>query len=179
MSPAHQSSGNPCATNLVFFPELTPLSGADDGNTRVTLCQVARENGVIAKGRQIDGFTAGSLVNHLGARRGNQDEGPVRIVAIGELGRTILDFEDNLRCTSGFTGEKGIVEFLRNREGRFHCRCWKATAPGRRSRDSRGSGTNHIHGYDRPSRTVPAHAFQGTIDDDRLRHGAPFNRARG
>ena len=68
MSPAHQSGGDPGATTLVFFPELTPLSGADDGNTSVTLCQVAGKNGVTAKASQIQGFTTRCLVNHLGAR---------------------------------------------------------------------------------------------------------------
>jgi hypothetical protein len=54
----HQSRGNPCAANLVFFPEFPLTAGAQDGYPSVTLCQIARENGVIAKGSQIDGFTA-------------------------------------------------------------------------------------------------------------------------
>jgi hypothetical protein len=69
MPSTHQSRGNPCAANLVFFPEFTLAAGAYHGYPRVTLCQIARKNGVIAKGSQIDGFTAGCLVNQLGARR--------------------------------------------------------------------------------------------------------------
>ena len=160
MSPAHQSRGNPRATDLVFFPELTFASGADDGNPSVTLCQVARENGVIAKAPQIDGLTAGSLVNHLGARRGNQNERPVGIVSIGELGRAVFHFEDNWRFPLGFAGEKGIGEPLRDRQGGFSGRSRKAAPPGRRGRDRCGGGTNDIDGYDRPSRPVPAHAFR-------------------
>jgi hypothetical protein len=65
----HQASGNPCAADLVFFAEFTLATGAQDGYPIVTLCQIARENGVIAKGSQIDGLTAGCLMNQFGARR--------------------------------------------------------------------------------------------------------------
>jgi len=71
MSSAHQRGGNPRATDLVFFPELTLASGAYDGNASVALCQVSGENGVIAKGSQIDGLAAGCFVNQFGARRRN------------------------------------------------------------------------------------------------------------
>jgi hypothetical protein len=105
MSSAHQSRGNPGATDLVFFPELTLASGAYDGNASVTLRQVSGKNGVVAKGPQIDGFTSGCFVNQFGTRRRNQNERPVGIVAIGKLGRAILNFEDNRRCTLEFAGE--------------------------------------------------------------------------
>ena len=159
VSSAHQSSGNPRAADLVFFPELTLASGAYDGNASVTLCQVSGENGVIAKGPQIDGFTAGCFVNQFGARRRNQNQRPMGIVAIGELGRAVFNFEDNRRCTLAFTGEKGIGEFLRNRQGRFNGRSWKAAPPGCRSRDRRGGGTYDIDGDNRPSRPISARAF--------------------
>jgi hypothetical protein len=97
MSFAHQRAGNPRATDLVFFPELTLASGAYDGNAPVALCEVSGENRVIAKGSQIDSFTAGCFVNQSGARRRNQNEGPVGVVAIGELGRAVFNFEDNRR----------------------------------------------------------------------------------
>jgi hypothetical protein len=66
---AHQSRCNPCAANLVFFPEFALTAGAQDGYATVTLCQIAREHGVIAKGSQIDGFTARCRMNQFGARR--------------------------------------------------------------------------------------------------------------
>ena len=161
MSPAHQSRGNPRATDLVFFPELTLASGADDGNPGVTLCQVSGENGVIAKGPQIDGLTAGCLVNQFGARRGNQDQRPVGIVAIGELGRAISPFRRQPALYSWSSpARRGLVSPCRNRQGGFNGRSRKAAPPGRRGRDRRGRGTNHIYGYDRPSRPIPARAFR-------------------
>jgi hypothetical protein len=159
VSSAHQSSGNPRAADLVFFPELTLASGAYDGNASVTLCQVSGENGVIAKGPQIDGFAAGCFVNQFGARRRNQNQRPMGIVAIGELGRAVFNFEDNRRCTLAFTGEKGIGESVCYLQGGFNSRSREAAPPGYRGRDRCGRRTYDIDGDYRPPRPIPARAF--------------------
>jgi len=159
MSSAHQRAGNPRATDLVFFPEFTLASGAYDGDTRVALCQVSGENGVIAKGSQIDGLTAGCFVNQFGARRRNQNERAVGIVAIGKLSRAVFHFEDNLLGTLGFAGEKGIGESVRDRQGGFSGGSRKAAPPGYRGRDGGGGSTYDIDGDNRPSRPISARAF--------------------
>jgi hypothetical protein len=159
MSSAHQRGGNPRATDLVFFPELTLASGAYDGNAPVTLCEVSGENGVIAKGSQIDGLAAGCFVNQSGARRRNQNKGPVGIVALGKLSRAIFHFEDDRRGALGFTGEKGIGESVGDRHGGFNGGCRKAAPPGNRGRNRCSGSTYDIDGDNRPSRPIPARAF--------------------
>jgi hypothetical protein len=159
MSSVHQSRGNPRATNLIFFPELTLASGADDGNASVTTCQVAGEDGVVTERPQIDGLTANCLVNQFGARRGYQDQGPVGIISFCELGRAIFHFEDNRCFTLGFAGEKRIGKPLRDSQGGFSGWSGKAAPPRHGGRDRCCGGTNDIYGYDRPSRPIPAHAL--------------------
>ena len=159
MSSAHQRDGNPRATDLVFFPEFTLASGAYDGNARVTLCEISGENGVIAKRSQIDGFTSGCFVNQSGARRRDQNERPVGIVAVGELGRTVFHLEDHRCCTLGLTGEKGIGETVRDCQGGFRGGSWKAAPPGYRGGDRCGGSTYDIDGDNRPSRPISARAF--------------------
>ncbi len=160
MSPADQRRGNPRATDLVFLPKLALIPGADHGNAGVTPRQVARENGMIAKASQIDGIAAGGLMNHLGARGGNQDERPVGIAAIGDLGGAVFHFEDNLRGRGGIAGEKGISKPARDHDGGFRGRRGKAATPGRRGRDRGRGGANHVDDDDRPSRPIPVHALR-------------------
>src|SRR5579883_328570 len=170
---AEKRGGDPGTADLILLAKLTFRARANDSHAFVMEGQVTGEGGVTAKARQIDGIASGRGLNDLSARRGDQDERPVRVAAAGELGRTVIHFEGGRHRAVRLAGQERVVESRRDRQGSFHARRRKTAAAGCGSGDRSRGGANHVDDDDGPSIAVSGCAFGEAIDDDRLSHSVP------